>query len=343
MRVLPLALACAWAFCHPASADEPVASVGSVSVAATELDSAVAAQESAARARHATELARSETAFRRELYTLRVDALKRLESQKALELAAAEAGESIETYAQRMGSPDVSDTEVADFYKPRAEQIGAPLDIVKDSIRAHLLEQKQQQVHDAFYADLRRRYQAQSLLEPLRETVPGGGQWRGPLAAPVKVVEFADFQCPFCVRLEPTLQQLHHDLPESVRIEYRHLPLTNLHPEAQRAAEASVCAAEQHKFWEYHDALFALQGQFDLSNLVGLVSDLHMDMKSWRECLAEGRGAAVVRDDVTAADDLAIGGTPAVFVNGRFVPGTPDYDEMRAVVDDELRRLAPAH
>jgi protein-disulfide isomerase len=156
----------------------------------------------------------------------------------------------------------------------------------------------------------------------------------------VTIVEFADFQCPYCRRMAPVLRELLEKYPRDVRLVYRQLPLTELHPDALHAAEASLCAREQGKFWEMHDALFADQGALDLEGLKRTAAELQLKAQPFADCLGSDRPVGVIRADTQAATDLAVNGTPGLFINGRFVSGAVSYEEMAAIIDDELQRVA---
>jgi protein-disulfide isomerase len=129
--------------------------------------------------------------------------------------------------------------------------------------------------------------------------------------------------------------------PTQVRLIYRHYPLTGLHPNAQKSAEAAVCAQNQGKFWEMHDLLFVEQAYLTIDALKEKAKRLGLDTAIFGECLDSGKSADAVRLDAEAGQKLGITGTPATFVNGRLIHGTATFDELSAVIDDELRRAAP--
>ena len=157
----------------------------------------------------------------------------------------------------------------------------------------------------------------------------------GPEDAPVTVVVFSDFECPYCRRFNGALDRVREEYGERIRLVFRHYPLRTIHPLAQKASEAAACAQDQGRFWEYHDALWR---EMDLgaetleqhARLVGLDSD------EFTECLNSGRNYARVQEDLEAAMDLGQGGTPAVFVNGRKVGGAIGYAQFRAEIEREL-------
>ena len=161
---------------------------------------------------------------------------------------------------------------------------------------------------------------------------------KGSEDAPVTIVEFSDFECPFCSRVVPTLDRISERYGDQVRIVFRQFPLDNLHPNARKAAEASLCAEEQGKFWEMHDAMFANQRQLQVAQLKRQAGELGLDTNAFDECLDSGRHAAQVQADVDAGAGLGVTGTPAFLINGRFLSGAQPFEAFEKVIEDELRR-----
>jgi Na+/H+ antiporter NhaA len=160
---------------------------------------------------------------------------------------------------------------------------------------------------------------------------PGRDHVRGPESAPVTVVEYGDFECPYCGQAEPAVRELlagHGD----VRYVWRHLPLNDVHPNAQLAAEASEAAADQGMFWEMHDTLFEHQGDLLPRDLLRYAADLGLDAVRFRDHLARRAGAARVAEDVDSADLSSVSGTPTFFINGRRHYGAYDIGTLSAAV-----------
>jgi Na+/H+ antiporter NhaA len=154
---------------------------------------------------------------------------------------------------------------------------------------------------------------------------------RGPLEAPVTVVEYGDFECPFCGRAEPVVRELLGDFAD-VRYVWRHLPLNDVHPHAQMAAEASEAAAAQDAFWEMHDLLFRHQDAFEAEDLIRYAEELGLDVEQFADDFRDGVGAAQVADDVDSADLSGVTGTPTFFINGRRHYGAYDIESLSAAV-----------
>jgi len=157
----------------------------------------------------------------------------------------------------------------------------------------------------------------------------------GPEDAPITIVEFSDFQCPFCARAKPTIKQILENYGEQVRLVYRDFPI--LGPQAQKAAEAAECADEQGKFWQYHDLLFANQQALDDSNLKQYAKDLGLDTAQFNDCLDSGKMAQEVEKDFRDGQNYGVRGTPAFFINGILVSGAQPYSVFEQIIEQELR------
>src|SRR4051794_1862192 len=162
---------------------------------------------------------------------------------------------------------------------------------------------------------------------------------RGPLDATVTVVEYGDFECPYCGRAEPVVRELLSEFADLTYV-WRHLPLDDVHPLARQAAEGSEAAAEQGAFWEVHDLLFQNQDRLELEHLVAYANQLGLDMDRFTRDLAERRHADRVDRDVESADVSAVGGTPTFFINGRRHQGAYDIDTLSASVKAAGARAA---
>lgn len=160
---------------------------------------------------------------------------------------------------------------------------------------------------------------------------------RGNKDAKVTLVEYSDFECPFCLRHVATMEQVLADYPDDVRLVYRHFPLS-FHPEAQKSAEASECAAKQGKFWEMHDAIFAEneKGTMSVTRWKAIARELGMNGSKFDTCLDSGETAARIAQDLQEGSVAGIGGTPGTFVNGQLVEGAVPYATFKAIIDQVL-------
>ena len=162
-------------------------------------------------------------------------------------------------------------------------------------------------------------------VDPARDHI------RGPVDAHITVVEYGDFECPYCGQAEPVMRELLQDFGD-VRYVWRHLPLNDVHPNTQLAAEAAEAAAEQGAFWEMHDLLLANQDKLSEEDLMGYARGLGLDLDRFAEALAERAGAARVAEDVDSADMSGVTGTPTFFINGRRHFGAYDIETLSAAV-----------
>jgi protein-disulfide isomerase len=225
---------------------------------------------------------------------------------------------------------------VDSFYLAR--EITLPKDSIAPRIRQFLKQEQRVRAAQALLDSLQEKYSVKNYLEPQRVEVAATGPSKGPEDAPVTIVEFADFECPYCVRIVPSLERLEETYGDKVRLVFRQFPLNNIHRYAQKAAEASLCADEQNRFWEMHDVMFEEQGALGLDELKEKAVRLGMDSQQFDACLDSSKYADQVAADFDAARRLGLTGTPAMFINGRFLSGAQPYELIARIVDDELRR-----
>ncbi|MEW6329226.1 MAG: DsbA family protein [Candidatus Micrarchaeota archaeon] len=179
--------------------------------------------------------------------------------------------------------------------------------------------------------------------QPAAADVPtfdlAGKTARGDASAQITIVEYSDFQCPFCGRSVPTVEKILEDYDGKVKLYFKHFPL-GFHQYAQKAAEASECAGDQGKFWEYHDKLFANQQALTTTDLKKYATDLGLDAAKFNTCLDTGAKASVVQADFAEGSANGVGGTPTFFINGKEVVGAQPYDAFKTVIDGELGTAA---
>ena len=173
----------------------------------------------------------------------------------------------------------------------------------------------------------------EDLLDLAEDVDPKRDHIRGPEDALVTLVEYGDFECPYCGRAEATIRELLSNLRTDVRYVWRHLPLSDVHEHAQLAAEASEAAAAQGRFWDYYDALFEDQQALTGKDLVARAERMGLDVDRFTNELRERRYAGRIADDVTSADESGVSGTPTFFINGRRHQGPYDIDSLTAAVE----------
>lgn len=286
------------------------------------------------------------------------ETLDRIVEQRVLELEAKKQGLSIQTLLDREVNARYvapGDEEIAAFYEENRAGIKRPKEEAADLIRQHLVRERRDEARVLYLEQLRKAHRVQNHLQQEREAAelrrapalralverPGAPAF-GPADAPVTIVEFSDFQCSFCTRFNPAVRRLRKTYGDDVRLLFRHYPLTQIHPQAARAAEASLCAHDQGRFWEMHDAMFADQKQLDVPDLKAKAGRLGLNADAFGTCLDSGRYAARVQEDLEAGNAAGVKGTPTLFINGRVVPGALPYPAVARIIDQELARAKAA-
>jgi len=287
------------------------------------------------------QLAEMDFDYRSQRHDLVESTLDRLVRERVLGKEADRRGMTTEELTRELtqGEVEVTDERVATFYNQnRARLQGASLEQIAPQIRRFLEEQDRERILQEFADELDR--DVEIMLEPFRvELETEGHPASGPEDAPVTLVEFSDFQCPYCQSFLPTLEQIRESYGQQVRIVFRQFPLRSIHPQAQVAAEASLCAWEQDAFWELHDLMFQEQQSLTADELEEKAERLGLDGQAFGECLDSGRHADRVQDDLEAGVAAGVSGTPAVFVNGRPLPGgAVPFDMVSEVIEEELDR-----
>ncbi len=161
---------------------------------------------------------------------------------------------------------------------------------------------------------------------------------RGSPQAPVMIVEFSDFQCPFCRKVQTTLKTLLAKYQGRVSLAYRDFPLRGMHGQAELAAESSRCAGEQGRFWEYHDLLFANPDKLNRDGLTGLARSLKLDEKQFDSCLSSGKYRKQVEQDLQDGIRAGVQGTPGIFINGVPLSGAQPEAAFERIIQAELAR-----
>lgn len=237
----------------------------------------------------------------------------------------------------RVSEPTVD--EVKAFYTQRKAQIGdRKLEDVQGQIVAYLQNSQRAQLEQQLAKRLQDEAKIKVYLEPPRTKVAvGESPRRGPDNAPVKVIEFSDYQCPFCQRARATVQQIIEAYGDKVQYVFRDFPL-GFHDNAFKAHEAAHCAGEQNKYWEMNDQLFQSQSQLGIEELKKYAQKLGLKAEQFNSCLDQGKFAARVRKDQSEGQNAGVSGTPAFFVNGIPLSGARPFEQFKKIIDDELAR-----
>jgi protein-disulfide isomerase len=286
----------------------------------------------------ADQFAQLEKQYEQQKHELLENALEQTIQDRLLEEEAKASGKTKEQILADMKPADVSEADIETFYQqnkaqiePRTKEQVAPM------IKQYLEQQRQSEMQQKFYEGLRAKHKIRYLLEPTRVEVAATGPAHGPETAPITIVEFSDFQCPFCSRLTPTIKQVEEKYGNKVRLVFRQYPLP-FHQNAQKAAEASLCAGDQGKFWEMHDAMFADQSALEVDKLKAKAATLGLKAEEFNSCIDSGKHAAAIQADMKDGSAAGVSGTPALFINGRFINGAVPLEQITSVIDDELRR-----
>ena len=324
----------------------PIASIGTAVLTDADLSEAVRSKEAKQRVDH--ERRRREIALDAKLGEADLHAadVERLVNERVLALEAADKHTTPAALLDAVKATAATAAEAREVYEAHAREINQPYAAVEQPLIEELTRQHRDDARHEYLTGLRARHHAKVLLEPLRFDVATEGPARGAAGAPVTMILFADFQCPYCAQLVPVLSQVLASRPHDVRLVYRHLPLESLHPLAAGAALGAACAERQGRFWEMYDALFANPKQLAPEALRATAVSLGADGAAYDACLTDPATQQRSDRDVAVADDIGLSGTPALFINGRLLRGTQALGSVLRVVDDELARHAagpPAH
>jgi protein-disulfide isomerase len=337
MRVIPVAAAGLLFACSSMPAQN------SADVAARIGDRAVTVRELDDRWRASDPAEQTETI--QKLYDGRRSALEAIVAEMLVADAAKERGLSPDAYVQAEISKrttPVTDREVTTFYETNIAQMdGRPLSAMAPAITRFLTEQREDAARLALINELRKggppvrvMMDAPRFEVELSKDDPAVGEAK----APVTVIEFSDFQCPYCLRAAPTLKKIRQQYGDKVRLVWKDFPLTQIHPEAFKAGEAGHCAAEQGKFWDYHDQLFGNQAELRPDDLKRHAATIGLDASKFNACLDTSKYAERVRDGVAQGTRLGVNSTPTVFINGRRISGAQAYEVFAGVIEEELAR-----
>ncbi len=277
--------------------------------------------------------------LRNQEYEIKKKALDNLIEQKMLEAAAKKKGLTTEKLLdQEVNSkvPEPSDAEIEGYYF--GLKVKSPLADVKTQLKESLKQTKAQPLRQDYLKTLRADSKVVVLLSaPRVEVAYDPARLRGNPKAPVMIVEFSDYQCPYCHQVEPTVTQVLAKYGDKVSLSYRDFPLTQIHSQAQIAAVASRCALEQGKFWEYHDQLFTAS-KLEKDALIEYARNLKLDDKQFGSCLTGEKYKADIDKDLQEGKQAGISGTPGFFINGVMLSGAQGQDAFARVIDEELAR-----
>jgi protein-disulfide isomerase len=246
--------------------------------------------------------------------------------------------ELLARHVQSTLPPDPPEAALRVYYE--GLETNQPFEAVRAQILAHLRQRRFEKAQAAYLQSLREQAQVVvSLTPPKAQVSLQDTPLRGAAQAPVLVVEFADYECPYCQQVNPALQKLAAEYGGRLAWAYKDAPLP-MHPHAQKAAEAAHCAGVQGKYWEYHDRLFASK-QYEVADLKQQARQLQLDGAAFDRCLDTGAQAGAVQAQLAEFEKFGLTGTPSFFINGRLLSGAADYATLRSVVEQELAAATP--
>jgi protein-disulfide isomerase len=280
--------------------------------------------------------------FDMQIYKIKKNALDTLIEGKIIEEAAKKDGKSVEDYV-KINIDDkvknVSDDEMKAFYEQHKDQVGGKsFDEVKESISQYMNRRSAQDARSSLIAQLKKDAKVEISLEPPRVAVEAGDNpSKGPKNAPITIIEFTDYECPFCGRVRPTVDQILSKYKDQVRYVLRDYPLP-FHGNAKKAGEAAHCAGDQNKYWEMSKILFQNQKALSATDLKKYAKDIGLNQAKFDKCLDSGKYAKKVDENLAAGGKVGVNGTPAFFINGVMLSGAQPIDNFTVIIDAELAK-----
>ena len=215
-----------------------------------------------------------------------------------------------------------------------------PYDVVRPQMVDNLRQLREKKAREEYMKSLREKNKAVIFLEPplVAEANVGNAPVTGPADAPVTIIEYADYECPYCQKAEPSLKKIREQYSGKVRFAYKSFPLPS-HPHAQKAAEAALCAGQQGKYWDFHERVYEKNGKgLDVSELKELARSLGVNGDQFDKCLDSSAEAANVKQSLDEGLKLGVTGTPSFFINGHFISGSLPYDQLNDLVQLQLTK-----
>ena len=236
-----------------------------------------------------------------------------------------------------------TDEDAQKLYDQNKAQLGnASFEELKPRIMAYLVNQKSAARQTEFLDGLKKKHETKIMLEPPKVSVDSGGRASrgGDASAPVTIIAFSDYECPFCKRSEEVVTQVMTTYPKDVRYIHRDFPLP-FHAHAKDAARGALCAGDQGKFWEMHDKLFKAT-DLSVENIKKTAGELGLDQAKFDACLASTEHDKQIDADIAAGSDVGVSGTPAFFINGRMISGAQPFEKFKEIIDSEIARSKTA-
>jgi protein-disulfide isomerase len=273
-------------------------------------------------------------------YELRIKALDGVVNQRLLEDRANRKGLSVEALLEQevdRNVPRPTADEIEVYYLAQKDRLNQPIDEVRPQLEQSLTQARRQQARQNYISRLRQETSVSILLtRPRVEVAVDLSRLRGSLDAPVTIVEFADFQCPYCQEVQQTVSRVLDKYKGKVRLGFRDFPLRQIHPQAELAAEASRCAGEQGNFWDYHDRLYANQARLDPDVLKEHSHAIGLDVQRFGDCLASGKFVPAIEGDLQEGAKYGVSATPTFYINGVVLVGNQPVSAFEKIIESEL-------
>ena len=282
--------------------------------------------------------------IKKQEYDLKMSQLNKMVQEKVLGAEAKKEGlASSEEFINKKilkGDIKISDADYKKFVKEKNIPESNINDQVKERIYSYMKEQKRDEMVQAYVAKLTKGNPVEVYFKKPKSNIQvelGDAPVTGGDNAKVTVIEFSDFQCPFCGRAAKTVSEVKKKYGNKIKIAFKQFPLP-MHKDAEPAAEASMCVYEQgkDKFWKFHDIAFAAQDKLDAESLVKHAKASGADEKKFKECVAAKKYADYVKKDMAYGEKLGVRSTPTFFINGQLLSGALPVDAFSEVIDEEL-------
>jgi len=312
------------------AADAPLAVVDGVAIGSEEVEKSLAGQLSK---------------LEEQIYNLKRQKVEALINEKLLEKEAAKRKLTMPALLDAEVTSKISlvtEQEIEKFYQENKAQMKGEQTEDREKIRSYLQNQKLAAKREEFLRSLRGQAKVVVNLKapPIQrvEVSVQGAPFKGGDKAPVTIVEFSDFHCPFCKQVVSTLAKLESQYGDKVKLVFRDFPIESLHPGASKSHEAARCADEQGKFWAYHDKLFAGPANSNPELFNRFAKEVGLEPAAFETCLGSGKHQAAIKKDIEEGQRLGVAGTPAFFINGRLLSGAQPLEAFARVIDEELTR-----
>ncbi len=281
--------------------------------------------------------------LKEKMFALRFERIQDLISDRLLKVEAEARGTTPEKLIEEVllkAGTATSDADVEAFIKIRKDQLPPVTPKLKGQIREFLTAKRLEEAQADFFVGLAKKYKVETQIAPpvrprLKIRRGNEAQSKGPKDAPITIVEFSDFQCPYCRRAQANLKEMNNKFPGKIRFVFKHFPLPS-HTLAPKASEASICAGDQGKFWPYHDELFVMGADMRPDGLKAIAKKLKLDLGRFDDCLNGGLHAVQIYQDMEEGKRLGVNGTPTFFINGMMMVGTRSMERM---ISKELELL----